>query len=470
MHARTVPSPPATNTTAAPSSTACFACPVPGSSAVVSSHAGSGQPASASCSVMPARSSSRPSTRFGLTMTAVRRGPPPSRCSAAGWVVASWGVVTVASMSRGSPTGHSGACDPVQRPSAAAGAPRGWSGSRSRRRGPGSCPSRRITACDRSLDTAVNETISVRPTSSKPTASASRAASVAYPCPQAQRGSRQPTSTIDGSHDGRASPVNPANRPSTSSAHSPQPFSRSRACARAASASLASRVRVPGKNSITSGSAFSSANGSRSASVHCRISRRSVRRSSVITAPYASAVISDVLDEWTPRRPRPGGAAGGVPGVRRRLRSGRGRPVAGPRAPDGQLLRPHGRPVPACCSASTARASSGCSWAGTWSPATSRWPTPRTARRARRAGSPTCVPEDGSRSTCTGTSCRPPSVGAGRTGTSGSSPTPPPTRCPVVSDESEQVAWFDVDDLPAGTPDDFAVRLRTVLDEVLATR
>ena len=41
---------------------------------------------------------------------------------------------------------------------------------------------------------------------------------------------------------------------------------------------------------------------------------------------------------------------------------------------------------------------------------------------------------------------------------------------PVVSDESEQVAWFDVDDLPAGTPDDFAVRLRTVLDEVLATR
>ncbi|KQR17469.1 NUDIX hydrolase [Cellulomonas sp. Leaf334] len=45
-----------------------------------------------------------------------------------------------------------------------------------------------------------------------------------------------------------------------------------------------------------------------------------------------------------------------------------------------------------------------------------------------------------------------------------------PDAVPVVSDESEQVAWFDVDDLPAGTPDDFAVRLRTVLDEVLATR
>ena len=37
---------------------------------------------------------------------------------------------------------------------------------------------------------------------------------------------------------------------------------------------------------------------------------------------------------------------------------------------------------------------------------------------------------------------------------------------PVVSDESEQVAWFAVDDLPPGTPDDVAVRLRTVLDEV----
>ena len=45
-----------------------------------------------------------------------------------------------------------------------------------------------------------------------------------------------------------------------------------------------------------------------------------------------------------------------------------------------------------------------------------------------------------------------------------------PDAVPVVSDESEQVAWFDVDALPAGTPEDFAVRLRTVLDEVRATR
>jgi 8-oxo-dGTP pyrophosphatase MutT (NUDIX family) len=41
-----------------------------------------------------------------------------------------------------------------------------------------------------------------------------------------------------------------------------------------------------------------------------------------------------------------------------------------------------------------------------------------------------------------------------------------PDAVPVVSEESEQVAWFGIDDLPAGTPDDFAVRLRTVLDEV----
>ncbi|ARK06498.1 hypothetical protein B8281_18970 [Cellulosimicrobium sp. TH-20] len=36
----------------------------------------------------------------------------------------------------------------------------------------------------------------------------------------------------------------------------------------------------------------------------------------------------------------------------------------------------------------------------------------------------------------------------------------------VVSDESEDVAWFPVDALPPGTPDDFPVRLATVLAEV----
>ncbi|MBN0039514.1 NUDIX domain-containing protein [Cellulosimicrobium cellulans] len=36
----------------------------------------------------------------------------------------------------------------------------------------------------------------------------------------------------------------------------------------------------------------------------------------------------------------------------------------------------------------------------------------------------------------------------------------------AVSDESEDVAWFPVDALPAGTPEDFPVRLATVLAEV----
>ncbi len=41
-----------------------------------------------------------------------------------------------------------------------------------------------------------------------------------------------------------------------------------------------------------------------------------------------------------------------------------------------------------------------------------------------------------------------------------------PGAVPVVSDESEQVAWFAVDALPDGTPDDVADRLATVLAEV----
>jgi hypothetical protein len=44
----------------------------------------------------------------------------------------------------------------------------------------------------------------------------------------------------------------------------------------------------------------------------------------------------------------------------------------------------------------------------------------------------------------------------------------PADAVPVVSDESERVAWFGVDDLPPGTPDDLAERLATVLDEVRA--
>ena len=151
---------------AAPSSTACFAWPVPGSSAVVSSHAGSGQPASASCSVM---------LRAELveTLDAVRvddhrraSAGRASRCSAARLGRRVWGVVTSASMSRGSPTGHSGASrasEAVQHAASQRVALARSSGSRSRRRGPGSCRAARITACERWLVAAVNETISVEP-------------------------------------------------------------------------------------------------------------------------------------------------------------------------------------------------------------------------------------------------------------------------------------------------------------------
>jgi 8-oxo-dGTP pyrophosphatase MutT (NUDIX family) len=37
---------------------------------------------------------------------------------------------------------------------------------------------------------------------------------------------------------------------------------------------------------------------------------------------------------------------------------------------------------------------------------------------------------------------------------------------PVVSAESEAVAWFAVDRLPADVPEDFPLRLRTILDEL----
>ncbi|RYV52097.1 NUDIX domain-containing protein [Pengzhenrongella frigida] len=41
---------------------------------------------------------------------------------------------------------------------------------------------------------------------------------------------------------------------------------------------------------------------------------------------------------------------------------------------------------------------------------------------------------------------------------------------PVASDESEAVAWFAVDRLPADVPADFPVRLGTILDELAAQR
>jgi hypothetical protein len=58
----------------------------------------------------------------------------------------------------------------------------------------GSCrmPRRRITARERAFGSAVKETSSSRPSSSNAKAAAARAASVANPCPQAARESRQP--------------------------------------------------------------------------------------------------------------------------------------------------------------------------------------------------------------------------------------------------------------------------------------
>jgi hypothetical protein len=37
---------------------------------------------------------------------------------------------------------------------------------------------------------------------------------------------------------------------------------------------------------------------------------------------------------------------------------------------------------------------------------------------------------------------------------------------PEVSVESEAVAWFDVNELPAQVPEGFPERLRTILDEL----
>src|SRR3954447_21864388 len=75
--------------------------------------------------------------------------------------------------------------------------------------------------------------------------------------------------------------------PSTSSAQRPQPRSAKPASILSANASLCSRDMVDMKCRITSGSAFSCANGSRSLSRHSRMIRRSVR----IMCPIMAIVI-----------------------------------------------------------------------------------------------------------------------------------------------------------------------------------
>ena len=77
---------------------------------------------------------------------------------------------------------------------------------------------------------------------------------------------------------GTASPTKPIHPCASSTAKSPKPYSSHRCCMRSNHASLAARSMTDGKNSMTSGSAFIAACGSRSASVHGRRSSRSVLR------------------------------------------------------------------------------------------------------------------------------------------------------------------------------------------------
>lgn len=143
-------------------------------------------------------------------------------------------------------------------------------------------PTARITCCDGVLRTAVIDQISGSPISPKPTSSARRAASVAYPRCQAARARRHPTSMPPkpGTPGGIGlRPVNPMNAPvsSRSKAHNPKPWASKSPSKRSTLASLALRSSAEGKKRITSGSALSAAYGARSLSCQRRISSRDVR-------------------------------------------------------------------------------------------------------------------------------------------------------------------------------------------------
>ena len=89
-------------------------------------------------------------------------------------------------------------------------------------------PSRSMSFRDRTLIAAVNETISDSLSLSNPKRSASCAALVAKPRPQNSRRNLHPISVhgVNGAENvGMLSPVNPANLPSTSTAHKPHPRS-----------------------------------------------------------------------------------------------------------------------------------------------------------------------------------------------------------------------------------------------------
>lgn len=126
-----------------------------------------------------------------------------------------------------------------------------------------------MTACERSLPTAVKATTSMTESSSKANARAARAASVARPRPQCERAIRHPISIAGvkaASKGTGARPLKPSRRPleRSSTAHSPHPRSSSSAAIRRRSASLSSRSSMPGKWRITSGSVFMRAKASAS--------------------------------------------------------------------------------------------------------------------------------------------------------------------------------------------------------------
>lgn len=130
-----------------------------------------------------------------------------------------------------------------------------------------------ITASDLWLFIEVNDTNSVRFSVSKAKLSDAAAPSVARPFPQWDFKSRHPTST-HGEHGSSAArvckPTNPTNSPvaNSSAAQNPHPRCSLSSSHRCAIPSLASRLSVAGKYCMTSGSALSMANGSRSLALH----------------------------------------------------------------------------------------------------------------------------------------------------------------------------------------------------------
>jgi 8-oxo-dGTP pyrophosphatase MutT (NUDIX family) len=194
------------------------------------------------------------------------------------------------------------------------------------------------------------------------------------------------------------------------------------------------------------------------------MSRRAVRRSSVTPAPYASAVISDVLDEWTPHDPaqaelleeyRAFVAASGAAAVDRSL-------APAHLTASCFVLTPDLTRVLLCFHRK------GQFWVQLGGHLEAGDVSLADAAYREEGGIPDLVlagrlPADVHRHELSA------SFGRCRTHWDvGFVAYASPDAVPVVSDESEQVAWFDVDDLPEGTPDDFAVRLRTVLEEVRA--